>query len=208
MSHSSSSSSSSSSEARSSGEHSLTSPLVERPLVDRAVTLAKDLLLHANRLQTPSERRQQAELDRLLQSPDDKNTVVQLTDQAFRCRAASRTAEHLTHILDVQGIPRFFTALDKALLRGFRTFGAWLPGVAVPLVKNHLRHETATVVLPAETDLLIEHLRARQAEGVRMNLNFLGEALLGEEEAEQRLQKYLTALQLPEVEVVSVKIST
>ncbi|MFO0872192.1 MAG: proline dehydrogenase family protein, partial [Pirellulales bacterium] len=128
--------------------------------------------------------------------------------QAFRSQAVSRTAEHLTHLLDVQGIPRFFSPFQRALLRGFQSFGGWLPGVAVPLVKEHMRHETANVVLPAETALLVEHLRARQAEGVRMNLNFLGEALLGEQQARQRLDKYLAALQLPAVEVLSVKIST
>lgn len=127
--------------------------------VERAVQLARRLLEQANRLQTPAERRQQAELDRMLQTPADKTTVVQLTDQAFRSRAAGRTVEHLTHILDVQGIPRFFSPLDRTLLRGFQSFGGWLPGVSVPLVKSHMRHETANVVLPAESELLVEHLR-------------------------------------------------
>ena len=185
------------------------SPSVARPtLIDQAVTLARALQSRATELQTPAERRQQAELDRMLQTAADKVTLVQLTDQAFRCRAASRTAEHLTHILDVQGVPRFFSPLDRALLRGFQTFGGWLPGVSVPLVKEHMQQETANVVLPAETELLREHLGARHRDGVRMNLNFLGEALLGEEEAAHRLEKYLEALQLPEVEVLSVKIST
>src|SRR4030095_9107189 len=177
-------------------------------LIDEAVRLARHLQERATALQTPQERRQQAELDRMLQTQADKVTLVQLTDQAFRCRAASRTAEPLTHILDVQGVPRFFSPLDRALLRGFQTFGGWLPGVAVPLVKEHMHQETANVVLPAETELLRDHLGARYRDGVRMNLNFLGEALLGEEEAAHRLEKSLEALQLPEVEVMSVKIST
>src|SRR2546425_884948 len=41
-----------------------------------------------------------------------------------------------------------------------------------------------------------------------MNVNYLGEAILGEREARKRLEDYLQALQLPEIEVVSVKIST
>ena len=41
-----------------------------------------------------------------------------------------------------------------------------------------------------------------------MNVNYLGEALLGEEDAQRRLQGYLAALQQPEIEVISVKIST
>ncbi|HKX62713.1 MAG TPA: bifunctional proline dehydrogenase/L-glutamate gamma-semialdehyde dehydrogenase [Verrucomicrobiae bacterium] len=177
-------------------------------LIDEAVRLARHLQERATALQTPQERRQQAELDRMLQTPADKVTLVKLTDQAFRSRTAARTAEHLTHILDVQGVPRFFSPLDRALLRGFQTFGGWLPGVAVPLVKEHMQHETANVVLPAEPELLAGHLAARTREGVRMNVNFLGESLLGEDEATHRLKKYLEALQLPDVEVLSVKIST
>jgi RHH-type proline utilization regulon transcriptional repressor/proline dehydrogenase/delta 1-pyrroline-5-carboxylate dehydrogenase len=144
----------------------------------------------------------------MLQTPGDKATLVQLTDQAFRSRTASRVAEQFTYSLDVQGVPRFFSPVDRALLAGFQTFGAWLPGVSVPLVKEHMQQETANVVLPAEPELLRKHLEARQADGVRMNLNFLGEALLGEKEALHRLEKYLEALQMPEVEVLSVKIST
>jgi RHH-type transcriptional regulator, proline utilization regulon repressor / proline dehydrogenase / delta 1-pyrroline-5-carboxylate dehydrogenase len=176
--------------------------------VEEAIELAARLQRRATSLQTPAERRQQAELDRMLQHPGDKKTIVQLTDEAFRSRSVTRVAEHLTHILDVQGVPRFFSPLERTMLGGFRTFGGWLPSVAVPLVKEQMRHETANVVLPAEPEHLVPHLRARGADGVRMNLNFLGEALLGEQEAERRLAKYLAALQLPEVEVLSVKIST
>jgi RHH-type proline utilization regulon transcriptional repressor/proline dehydrogenase/delta 1-pyrroline-5-carboxylate dehydrogenase len=164
--------------------------------------------MRAAELQTPAERRQQAELDRMLQSPRDKATLLQMTDEAFRSKTPRRTVDQFTHILDVQGIPRFFSPLERALLRGFQSFGAWLPGVAVPLVKERMRHETANVVLPGEHDLLTAHLRERIASGLRMNVNFLGEALLGEEEAARRMAAYREALRLPEIEVLSVKIST
>lgn len=176
--------------------------------VKQAVALARALQERATELQTHAERRQQAELDRMLQTPSDKVTLMQITDQAFRAKRAARTVDQFTHILDVQGIPRFFSPMDRALLHGFHTFGGWLPGVAAPMVKDRMQHETANVILPAETEPLTEHLRERTASGLRMNVNFLGEALLGEDEARQRLEKYLAALQLPEIEVISVKIST
>src|SRR5215218_10349480 len=94
-------------------------------LVDRAVLLARALQCRATELQTGNERRQQAELDRMLQTPGDKATLVQLTDQAFRSRTAARVAEQFTYILDVQGVPRFFSPVDRALLAGFQTFGGW-----------------------------------------------------------------------------------
>jgi RHH-type proline utilization regulon transcriptional repressor/proline dehydrogenase/delta 1-pyrroline-5-carboxylate dehydrogenase len=176
--------------------------------VQQALHLARHLQIRANELQTSAERRQQGELDRMIQSPQDKATLTQLTDQAFRAQLPHRAADQLIHILDVQGVPRFFSALDRTLLKGFQSFGAYLPGVAMPFVKEKMQQETANVILPAEEELLRVHLEERRVEGLRMNVNFLGEALLGEQEAERRLENYLAALQRPEIEVLSVKIST
>src|SRR5437868_1072657 len=141
--------------------------------VQQALALARELCRRARDLQSPQERRQQAELDRMIQSPHDKATLMQLTDQAFRSRRPHRAADQLIHILDVQGVPRFFSAIDRTLLMGFQSFGSYLPGVAMPFVKDRMQHETANVILPAERDLLAAHLRARRGEGVRMNVNFL-----------------------------------
>ena len=176
--------------------------------VQQAIYLARKLQIRAAALQTPAELRQQKEFDHLIQSPHDKATLTQLTDQSFRSQLPHRAADQMIHILDVQGIPRFFSTFDRTLLRGFQSFGAYLPGVAMPMVKEKMKHETANVVLPAEEQLLRGHLHQRWEEGVRMNVNFLGESLLGEQEAERRLKAYLQALQRPEIEVISVKIST
>ncbi len=184
------------------------SPSDSQRVAELAIKLARQLQLRAKQLQTPAERRQQAELDRMVQHPRDKATLTQMTDQAFRSEQAARAADQLVHILDVQGVPRFFSPLERTMLRGFQSFGEYLPGVAVPLVKEKMRQETANVILPAEPHLLRQHLQARRNEGVRMNVNLLGESLLGEQEAQRRLQAYLSLLQLPEIECVSVKIST
>lgn len=176
--------------------------------VQKAVWVARQLQERASQLQTASERRQQAELDRMLQTSSDKATLAQMTDQAFRTHDPGRAVEHLIHILDVQGVPRFFSPIDRTLLKGFQSFGGYAPGVALPLVKEHMQKETANVILPGEKEMLTEHLRARNREGVRMNVNFLGEAILSEADAEHRLQQYLQGLQWPEIEVVSIKIST
>ena len=184
-------------------------PGSSRPLtIQKALFLARRLQERAKELQTPPEKRQQAELDRMLQTPSDKVTLALMTDQAFRTQDAARAVEHLTHILDVQGVPRFFGPIDRTLMKGFQSFGGFAPGVALPLVKDHMQKETANVILPGEQEMLTSHLSERRTEGVRMNVNFLGEAILSEPEAEHRLQQYLQGLQWPEIEVVSIKIST
>ena len=182
--------------------------LGDKRLVQASLKLATLLQKRASQLQTPQERRQQAELDRMLQHPEDKSTLTQITDQSFRSSSPGRVVDQMVHILDVQGVPRFFSVFDQALLKGFQSFGEYLPGVAVPLVKEKMRKETANVILPAEHDKLAGHLRERSQEGLRMNVNFLGEAILGERESRRRLDRYLAALQLPEIECVSIKIST
>ncbi|MSP24969.1 MAG: aldehyde dehydrogenase family protein [Myxococcales bacterium] len=178
------------------------------PRVARALALARHLQTRGVGLQTPGERRQQAELERMVQNPSDKATLIELTDQAFRSSTPSRAAEQLTHILDVQGVPRFFSVFERAMLKGFQSFGSYLPGVSMPMVKERMRAETANVILPAEPELLAIHLAERRDSGLRMNVNFLGEAMLGERDAHARLQSYLAALQRPEIEVISVKVST
>jgi len=186
--------------ADSSSEHSFA--------IQKALFLARRLQERATERQTSAEKKQQSELDRMLQTPSDKATLAQMTDQAFRTNDPRRAVEHLIHILDVQGVPRFFSPWDRTLMKGFQSFGAYLPGVSLPLVKEHMQKETANVILPGEKEKLAHHLAGRTQEGVRMNVNFLGESILSEAEAERRLQQYLTGLQWPEIEVVSIKIST
>ena len=108
-------------------------------MIEEAIALARRLQVRAGELQTAEERNQQAEFDRMIQHPEDKATLVEMTDQAFRSRTASRSAEQLTHILDAQGIPQFFSPFDRTLLRGFQSFGSYLPGVAMPLVREKMR---------------------------------------------------------------------
>ena len=51
-------------------------------------------------------------------------------------------------------------------------------------------------------------MQKRRKEGVRLNLNHLGEAILSEEEAFTRLNIYLKDLTEENIEYVSIKIST
>src|SRR5260221_75889 len=91
--------------------------------VQKSLFLARLLQERAASLQTPQEKRQQAELDRMLQNPRDKVTLTQMTDQAFRSKVPHRAVDQFIHILDVQGVPRFFSGLERTLLKGFQSFG-------------------------------------------------------------------------------------
>ncbi len=93
------------------------------------------------------------------------------------------------------------------MLKGFQSFGEYLPGVAVPLVKEKMRKETANVILPAERSFW-PIIKNRQKHGVEMNVNLLGEAILGEAEAQRRIKQCYQALRMSDLHCLSIKIST
>ena len=79
--------------------------------------------------------------------------------------------------------------------------------IAFPVVAEKMRMESSAVILPAEERKLRRHLQRRRCAGMRMNLNQLGEAVLGEEEAQHRLDSNLARSADPDTDYISVKIS-
>lgn len=183
-------------------------PLYNEQRKEKAIELAALILKEANRIQTRKEKKLQHQLARMMDDPIGKVFTTIVTDQCFRSNSPSRIADQLVYTIKKWGVPQFLDPSKKMGLKIFQLFGKAMPGLFVPLVRHLLRKETEKVILPGEPDKLREHMRKRYREGVRINLNHLGEAILGEEEAKNRLRIYLEDLSKPEVEYISIKIST
>ncbi|MCP4751169.1 MAG: aldehyde dehydrogenase, partial [Proteobacteria bacterium] len=159
-------------------------------------------------LLTLKERAIQGRLKGLLNNPIDKVMMVKMIDRSFRSGDAARTAEQINDLFRQYGIPGFFSGLDTVLIRLFLGVGRFFPRLVVPLVIGKMRKDSSHTIVQGESGVLGVLLRKRKKEGVRMNLNHLGEAVLGEEEALSRLEIYLQDLKNPWIECISVKIST
>lgn len=187
--------------------HGKTLTLQEREKA--SIELAAHLLNEANRIQTFKEKRIQAQLARMMRDPRGKAFTTSMTDQCFRSHRSPRIANQLVYLLRQFGIPRYLTAFKRFQLSAFSVVGEAMSYLLVPLVIYMLRHETSAVILPGEKRALAHHMQKRRKEGVRLNLNHLGEAILSEEEALSRLNVYLKDLSEDEnIEYVSIKIST
>ena len=173
-----------------------------------AVQLAALMLQEALRVQTSEERRAQAEIARMMQDPRGKAFTMMMTDECFRSHRSKRVADQLLYLLDQFGTPRYVNFLKRVQLTLFKGFGRAFHFILIPLAMRALRNSTNKVILPGEKSALSKHMAKRRAEGVRLNLNHLGEAILGEEEAIKRLNIYLHSLEQSDVEYVSIKIST
>jgi len=174
----------------------------------QAVELAGHILKEALRIQTPEEKRSQKEIARMMQDPRGKAFTMMMTDECFRSNKTARIADQLVYLLRQFGVPRYVNWLKRFQLSLFQLLGKSLHFILVPLAKNALRKTTNSVILPGEKGPLSRHIAKRKQEGVRLNLNHLGEAILGEDEALRRLQIYLDSLGQDNIEYVSIKIST
>lgn len=179
-----------------------------RERAHRAVELAESLLREARAGQTHEERARAERLARLMEDPRGKELTIALTDQAFRSRRPERVADQLHYLLDRYGAPRFMEWWERIGLTVGALMGQYLPSLVVPSIVARLRHETESLILPGEDADLRRYLAERRAAGIRLNLNQLGEAILGEGEAARRLEAYLALLARDDVEYISVKVSS
>lgn len=175
---------------------------------DEAIQLAATMLEEAQRIQTKKEKRIQSQLSGMMNDPIGKVFTTVITDQCFRSRRTYRAADQLVFLIGRYGVPKYFTFGKRLTMKFFVFFGKMFSFLFIPLVKHLIRKETSNVILPGEGKQLRKHIGQRSSEGVRVNLNHLGEAILGEGEAQNRLQIYLDDLKKPEVEYISIKIST
>src|SRR5688572_9900935 len=178
------------------------------PLAHRAVELAEALLREARAQQTPDEHAQARKLARMMADPHGKALTIALADQAFRSHRPERIADQLAYLLERYGVPRYMDWWERVGLLLGGAMAHYLPSLVVPPIVNRLRQETQNVILPGEEEDLRRYLEERRRSGMRLNLNQLGEAILGEMEAARRLEAYLALLARDDVEYISVKVSS
>ena len=181
---------------------------MSEPLALRAVELAEALLRDARAQQTGDERARAAKLARMMADPHGKELTIALADQAFRSHRPERIADQLAYLLHRYGVPQYMDWWERVALLLGGAMAHYLPSLVVPPIVARLRHETQNVILPGEESELTRYLTERRRDGMRLNLNQLGEAILGEGEAGRRMEAYLALLARDDVEYISVKVSS
>jgi RHH-type proline utilization regulon transcriptional repressor/proline dehydrogenase/delta 1-pyrroline-5-carboxylate dehydrogenase len=179
----------------------------DEALAKEAVELAAEWLESARHDMKGDERKQSAQLARMMDDPAGKALTFALADQVFRPPTPTRSAARFRSLISDYGVPKYLPSFEQIGMRMGAAASAVAPGIVMPLVTAKLRGESSSVVLPGEDARLHPHLEARRAVGMKMNLNQLGEAILGEEEAEKRMTAVLARIASPDCDYLSVKIS-
>ncbi|MGV8967636.1 MAG: bifunctional proline dehydrogenase/L-glutamate gamma-semialdehyde dehydrogenase [Cellulomonas sp.] len=176
-------------------------------LTDAAIALANRWVESTAAGETPREKRTTGRLAALVSDPAGLELAVRFVDRVARPQdvaVAARELAGLAAYTDAAG--SFLGPVDRTLL-GLGTRAApLLPRVVVPAARMRLRQLIGHLVADAGSGLTA-HIAAARAEGFRLNLNLLGEAVLGEGEAASRLARVRAIIERPDVDYVSIKVS-
>jgi RHH-type transcriptional regulator, proline utilization regulon repressor / proline dehydrogenase / delta 1-pyrroline-5-carboxylate dehydrogenase len=174
-------------------------------LADDAVALVRRWLTEARELDHGSaETRRLADL---LDDPHGPGFAMRFVDLVIRPEDDRAAAGQLRTIVASTTLPRFLGPVDRLLLRVGAVLAPLLPRIVLPLARARMRALIGHLIADAEADRLTRHLASVRAEGNELNVNLLGEAVLGDREATRRLESTIAVLERDDVDYVSVKIS-
>lgn len=176
-------------------------------LVDPAIDLVADWLTRATQLSDANDQKNMDQLRDVITDDDGVAFVMRFVDRVARPDSNRAAATQLVSLIDHQTLPDFLSRFDKILLHAGKRVAPVVPNVVMPLARKRMRAIVGHLVAPAEPNKLATHLQRQQAHGYALNVNLLGEAVLGEREAQARLDRLLALLEQPDVDYVSVKIS-
>jgi RHH-type proline utilization regulon transcriptional repressor/proline dehydrogenase/delta 1-pyrroline-5-carboxylate dehydrogenase len=104
--------------------------------------------------------------------------------------------------------PGFLPWHMKTALRIGGALAPVLPWIVVPVSRRILRTMVGHLVVDARPNRLGHAISALRRNGSRLNLNLLGEAVLGEREAQRRIGGTRQMLERADVDYVSIKVSS
>ncbi|MCD7969023.1 MAG: bifunctional proline dehydrogenase/L-glutamate gamma-semialdehyde dehydrogenase [Alistipes sp.] len=166
-----------------------------------------ELYRESERAITPAERREQHKYDTLIRHRQDKVFLSKMLDETSQIRDRRKLARRIKLLVERYGVPRFLNRRDRFLFDMYRAFGYHFDFIAIPIIKRRLRKETAAVIIDEARPNLTRHLASRFDQKIGQNVNLLGEVVLGNREADNRFNHYLEALESPDINYISVKIS-
>ncbi len=180
------------------------------PRIDETATTsvaqARNLIHTSETIRARKDSANRKRFARLFKDPKAISVTITLTDEVMRIHSPkqaatifSRAAKNAT----VRGFG-FFNAVG---LRLARLVSRLVPKIVIAIVHHRVRTLSKGLILPYEVKPLTKILRRRTKQGIRLNINVLGEAVLGQREADARFKQILEMIARPDVDYISVKLS-
>ena len=173
-------------------------------LADESVALVRSWLDRAAQL----HRKPDASSERLagvLKDPKGPAFALGFVDRVARPEDFTVAARNFRELS--KDIPAFLPPILRLLIQLGGFFAPIFPGIVVPLARWALKILIGHLIIDASENKLASSLRRLTKKGDQLNINLLGEAVLGDEEADRRLAGVRALIARDDVDYVSVKVS-
>lgn len=172
-------------------------------IVTRTIAKAQEWSDHAQKYPTPYASRL---LSQVLDHSGGLDYTVNFVDGVIRPEDPKVVADNLADISakDASFLPPYLGALTK----GGGRLAPLLPGVATEVAEKIFAALVGDLVVDVTPSKLGPAIAKLRADGSRLNLNLLGEAVLGDEEAARRLAATTELIRRDDVDYVSLKVSS
>ncbi|MBG6182526.1 RHH-type proline utilization regulon transcriptional repressor/proline dehydrogenase/delta 1-pyrroline-5-carboxylate dehydrogenase [Arthrobacter sp. CAN_A214] len=182
-------------------------PADRRDIPDRlageTVALVRRWLTEASQVPVDASAEQ---LAGVLKDPHGLEFTVGFVDGVIRPEDLSVAARNLAAI--APKVPSFLPWYMRSAVKVGAAVAPALPQVVIPIARMVLREMVGHLIIDASDRKLGRSIGRIRRDDVRLNVNLLGEAVLGENEAERRLDGTMKLLARPDVDYVSIKVSS
>ncbi|GAB3632850.1 proline dehydrogenase family protein [Microbacterium shaanxiense] len=172
-------------------------------LADQAVELARRWVAEAADAEVDPAASRLADL---LQDKNGLPFTLGFVDGVMRPESLSAAAARLQRIAPM--VPDFLPWYLRGAVRIGGGIAPVIPTPTVPIARRVLREMVGHLVVDARPAKLAATIEKLRESGARLNLNLLGEAVLGEAEAKRRLDGIHELIRRDDVDYVSVKVSS
>ena len=145
-------------------------------------------------------------LSDLLQDPRGLDFTLAFVDRVIRPEDPRAAAVELRRL--AQDPPAFLPAPLRRVIGMGGAASALAPSLVVPTAQATMRRMVSHLILDARPRPLGGAIRRLTADGTKLNINLLGEAVLGAQEAARRLQGVRELISREDVDYVSIKVSS
>ncbi|QDY91708.1 aldehyde dehydrogenase family protein [Arthrobacter sp. UKPF54-2] len=172
-------------------------------LAEETITLVRRWLTEAAEVPVDASAEQ---LAGVLKDPNGLDFTVGFVDGVVRPEDLQVAARNLAAL--APKVPAFLPWYMRSAVRLGGTMAPVLPQVVIPIARRVLREMVGHLIVDATDAKLGPAIAKIRRDGIKLNVNLLGEAVLGEHEASRRLEGTHTLLARPDVDYVSIKVSS
>lgn len=172
-------------------------------LAEQARGLVRQWLTEAQTIPADSSAQM---LAGVLKDPNGLAFTVGFVDDVIRPEDDAIAGRNLAKIAPL--VPSFLPWYMKSAVGAGGKIASKLSWPTVPVARRVLREMVGHLVVDARDEKLGSAIKHLTASGNKLNVNLLGEAVLGDKEAERRLSETQRLLARDDIDYISVKVSS